>query len=149
VTVGRYRAWRFVLPSALASDPDRPWPSAGLQVTPTGRIDMVEEDASIRQSIMLLIATTPGERVMRPTYGCDLHRLVFAPTDDTTAGLAIHYIRTAIERFEPRITILSLDAGPHPDEPGSLVVELQYRVNATRRVDQVHFSVDLAGRGVI
>ena len=149
MTIGRYRAWRFVLPSALLSDPDKPWSSAGLQVTPTGRIEMVEEGASIRQAIMLLISTVPGERVMRPTYGCDLHRLVFAPNDDTTAGLAIHYVRTAIERFEPRVTILALDAGPHPERGEILVVQLQYRVNATRRVDQVRLSVDLTGGGVV
>jgi phage baseplate assembly protein W len=149
VTVRRYRAWRFVLPSALLSDPDRPWSSAGLQVTPTGRIDLVEEDASVRQAIMLLISTTPGERVMRPAYGCDLRRLVHAPNDDTTAGLAIHYVRTAIERFEPRVTILALDAGRDPERPERLDIELQYRVNATRRADQVRVSVDLAGGGVV
>jgi phage baseplate assembly protein W len=148
VTVGRYRAWRFVLPSALLSDPDKPWKSAGLQVAPTGRIDMVEEDASVRQAIMLLISTTPGERVMRPAYGCDLRRLVFAPNDDTTAGLAIHYVRTAIERFEPRVEIVSLDAGRDPESPERLDIELEYRVRATRRVDHLRLGFDLADGGI-
>ena len=143
MTVGRYRAWRFVLPSALVSDPDRPSASAGLQTAPTGRIDMVEEDASVRQAIMLLVSTSPGERVMRPAYGCDLHRLVFAPNDDTTAGLAIHYVRTAIERFEPRVEIMSLDAGRDPERPERLAIELEYRVRATRRIDQVRLGLDL------
>ena len=40
---------------------------------------------------------------MRPGYGCHLFRLAFAPNDDTTAGLAIHYVRQALERWEPRI----------------------------------------------
>jgi phage baseplate assembly protein W len=143
MSVGRYRAWRFVLPSALLSDPDRPWDSAGLQVAPTGRIDMVEEDVSVRQAIMLLVSTSPGERVMRPAYGCDLHRLVFAPNDDTTAGLAIHYVRTAIERFEPRVEIMSLDAGRDPERPERLDIELEYRVRATRRIDQMRLGLDL------
>ena len=54
---------------------------------------------------------------MRPTYGCYLRRLLFAPNDDTTAGLAIHYVRSAIERWEPRIDILALDATRHPERP--------------------------------
>jgi phage baseplate assembly protein W len=148
VSVGRYRAWRFVLPSALLSDPDRPWESAGLQTAATGRIDMVEEVASVRQAIMLLISTAPGERVMRPAYGCELRRLVFAPNDDTTAGLAIHYVRTAIERFEPRVEIVSLDAGRDPERPERLDIELEYRVRATRRVDQVRIGLDLEGGGI-
>jgi phage baseplate assembly protein W len=148
VTLGRYRAWRFVLPSALLSDPDRPWTSAGLQVAPTGRVDMVEGDAAIRQAILLLISTSPGERVMRPAYGCDLRRLAFAPNDDTTAGLAIHYVRTAIERWEPRVEIVFLDAGRDPVNPERLDIELQYRVRATRRVDQLRVALELARGGI-
>ena len=53
---------------------------------------MIAGDAAIRQSIILLLTTTPGERVMRPDYGCPLHRLMFQPNDATTAGLAIHYV---------------------------------------------------------
>ena len=49
---------------------------------------MVQYNDSIRQAILLLFSTRPGERVMRPDYGCDIHRLVFSPNDDTTAGLA-------------------------------------------------------------
>ena len=53
-----------------------------------GRLAMVEGNAAVRQAIQMLLSTAPGERVMRPGYGCDLQRLVFAPNDDTTAGLA-------------------------------------------------------------
>lgn len=148
MTVGRYRAWRFAIPSALVSDPDRAWTSAGLQTTPAGRIEMVEEDASVRQAIMLLISTSPGERLMRPDYGCSLRRLIFAPNDDTTAGLAIHYVRTAIERFEPRVEIISLDAGRDPERPERLDLELRYRVRATRRVDELHLAFDLEQGGL-
>ena len=56
---------------------------------------------AVRQSILLLLSTRPGERVMRPDNGCDLYRLAFAPSDDMTAGLAIHYVRQAVERWEP------------------------------------------------
>ena len=71
---------------------------------------MVDESGSVRQAILLLISTTPGERVMRPNYGCALGRLVFSPNDDTTAGLATHYVRQALLRWEPRIQILQLEA---------------------------------------
>jgi hypothetical protein len=136
---GRYRAWRFLHP-----DFDAPESEGGLQITPQGSIPMVEGDNSVRQAILLLISTMPGERVMRPEYGCDLHRLVFAPNDDTTAGLVIHYIQRALERWEPRIEILRLDAGRNAERPALLDILLEYRVLATQRVEALTFAVNLA-----
>src|ERR1700709_1544794 len=91
-----------------------PTKRAGPDLPPAGGIALARDDEAVRQSIMMLLATIPGERVMRPEYGCPLHRVVFDPNDDTTAGLAIHYVRQAILRFEPRIEILRLDAGAQP-----------------------------------
>jgi phage baseplate assembly protein W len=152
-----YCAWRFIHPVL-----DAPEEHAGLRSTPTGGIEMVDGNASVRQAILLLLATSRGERVMRPEYGCDLHRLVFSPNDETTAGLAIHYVRQALERWEPRIEILRLDAGRNlrpsssaDDRPGSappltddqavLHILLEYRVLATQRAETWLFSMDLTG----
>src|SRR5262245_22180582 len=122
MNIRRYRAWRFLHP-----DFDIPKDWAGLNLSPAGGIDMVEDRDSVRQAILLLISTRPGERVMRPDYGCDLHRLVFSPNDDTTAGLAIHYVRQAIERWEPRVEVTRLDARRSADEsrPGNLEIYLE------------------------
>jgi uncharacterized protein len=109
---------------------------------------MVEEEDSVRQSILLLLATRRGERVMRPDYGCDLHRLVFSPNDDTTAGLATHYVERALARWEPRIQIVRLDASRAEGDPGRLDIHLQYRVRATLRVEQLTFPVNLGGERV-
>lgn len=136
----RYRALRFVHP-----DFDVVEGHPGLQVSPTGALDTVEDEMSVRQSILLLLSTGPGERVMRPDYGCDLRKLVFEPNDDTTAGLAIHYVRRALERWEPRAEVLRLDAGRHPTEASRLVIELEYRVRATRRAEQLNVSMSLSG----
>lgn len=119
--------------------------AAGLIISATGSVEMVEGYMSVRQAIMLLISTVPGERVMRPGYGCDLHKLIFSPNDDTTAGLAIHYIRQALDRWEPRIDVLRLDARRNPNDPGRLDILLDYRLRATHRDDALAFSVDLAG----
>jgi uncharacterized protein len=119
--------------------------AAGLQLAPTGGVGMVSERASVRQAILLLISTRPGERVMRPDYGCDLHRLVFSPNDNTTAGLAIHYVRQALLRWEPRIEVLSLDATRDEADPGRLVILLSYRLRSTRETDRLTTAVDLAG----
>jgi phage baseplate assembly protein W len=135
----RWRGWRFRVPPYDAP-PEEP---VGLVIDPSGAIDTVADDEAIRQSLLLLISTTPGERVMRPDYGCDLHRLVFSPNDDTTAGLAIHFVRQAVERFEPRVEVLRVDANRDLYEATRLEVVLDYRARATLRGDRVVVGVDL------
>jgi len=119
--------------------------ATGLAVSPSGAIAMEAGNAMIRQAIMLLLTTNPGERVMRPDYGCPLNRLIFAPNDATTAGLAIHYVRQAITRWEKRVEIVHLDAGPDVNDPGVLAIKLQYRVRETGDQASVTFGVSLDG----
>jgi phage baseplate assembly protein W len=121
-----------------------PGTSGGLATTATGGLAMVSGDESIRQAILMLLATTPGERLMRPGYGSHLHRLVFAPNDDTTAGLAIHYVRQALARWEPRIEVLEVDAEPNPDDAWRLDIRLRYRVRASLTTHTVLHNLDLA-----
>ena len=118
---------------------------AGLNLSPTGGIEMVEDRDSVRQAILLLLSTRPGERVMRPDYGCDLHKLVFSPNDDTTAGLAIHYVQRAINRWEPRVIVLRLDAYRDETYPERLNILLEYRIRSTPQRDGLMFSVNLSG----
>lgn len=136
----RHRALRFLLP-----DLDAPEEYAGLQLDPLrGSAQWIEEDASIRQAVLLLLSTSPGERVMRPGYGCELNRLVFSPVDDTTAGLAIYYVRRALEAWEPRIEILAVDTEPGRSE-GGLYIRVEYRVRATQRRGELRQFLALSG----
>ena len=120
-------------------------PPAGLILSPAGRLAGVGGHEAVRQAIILLLTTIPGERVMRPSYGCPLHRLMFAPNDATTAGLAIHYVRQSIKRWEPRIEIVRLDAGVDPASPSQLTVSLDYRVRGYIQPGQLAFALDLRG----
>lgn len=138
MAAARDAGWRFVGLGTEAPD--------GPAATLAGGIALVTGDAAVRQSVMLLLATVPGERVMRPDYGCSLNRLLFEPNDDTTAGLAIHYVRQALRRFEPRVEVLRLDAGPAPDGAGErLHIRLDYRVRASGRADALIVAVPLDG----
>lgn len=117
--------------------------TGGLGLTSAGGVAMTDGDETVRQALFLLLSTTPGERVMRPGYGSRLHRLVFAPNDDTTAGLAIHYVRQAITRWEPRVEVIDVDAHADPDAPWRLLIRLDYRVKASLTRAMMTFSVDL------
>ena len=136
----RYRAVHFAHPYL-----GEPVGQPGLQVGTGGRLATVQDAAAVRQSLLLLLSTRPGERVNRPRYGCHLFRLAFAPADDTTAGLAIHYVARAVEQWEPRVEVLSLRADRPADEPFVLEVRMQYRVRATQQQDDVTVAVPTAG----
>jgi phage baseplate assembly protein W len=96
-----------------------------------GRISTVGGPAEIEQAIRIIITTIPGQRVMRPEFGCRLHELVFAPNDAQTAGLAERYVRDALGRWEPRIDLDEVIAQPDPDFPARLLITTRYTIRAT------------------
>jgi hypothetical protein len=118
----------------------------GLRISPQRQLSVVEDEAAVRQALLILLTTRPGERVMRPGYGCHLHSLAFAPNDDTTAGLAMHYVRQAIERWEPRVSISHIDAERAANDDSRLDVVVEYRLLAFNRADRLVVPVPLSGR---
>jgi hypothetical protein len=95
-----------------------------------GGVSSSELDESIRESIFIILGTAPGERVMRPNFGCQIHDLVFAPNHYGTAALAATYVVEALEKWEPRITEVEADAEPSPDAPNRLDILIKYKVVA-------------------
>ena len=139
---GHVRAWHFAF--RPIDDLAR---GGGLLASPRGGIELVADADAVRQAILLLMSTRPGERVMRPEYGCHLFRLAFAPNDDTTAGLAIHYVKVALERWEPRIDVVSLDAQRNAEHQGRLDIHLHYRLRRRTGIERLDLGFDLhAGR---
>jgi phage baseplate assembly protein W len=96
-----------------------------------GRIAVARQEQDIEQSIRIILLTPKGQRIMRPTFGCLIHELMFAPNDGTTAGLAAYYVEDALDMWEPRIRVLNVDAGPDPDDPSRLLIEINYEIKAT------------------
>lgn len=137
-----FLSWRFDSPEWSGYQESQ----GGLQIGSRGRIAMLGGNASIRQSIRLLLATTPGERVMLPEYGCNLSQLVFANNDATTAGLAIHYISQALKRWEPRIDLLHVNAFASEEKENHLRIELEYRSMNSREADRMTYLFDLQGK---
>jgi phage baseplate assembly protein W len=101
---------------------------------PRGYFKLAYGAAVIEQSILDIIATRPGQRVMRPDYGCLIHTLVWEPADDITLTLAKRHVQDALEDWEPRIALLSVDAefdfDTDPDTP-RLVGQVRWQVRST------------------
>jgi len=95
-----------------------------------GRMAIVGGATDIEQAIRIILSTSPGQRVMRPEFGCRLQELVFAPNNSQTAGLAERYVREALGRWEPRIDIQQISAAPDDTERSRLLITVHYRIKA-------------------
>ena len=96
----------------------------------TGGVATSVGEDNIRQCIAVILATKPGERQMLPKFGCRIHEMLFAPNTAATAAMIEHYVREALERWEPRIEVVEVQAVPRAN--GQINVVLDYVVNATR-----------------
>jgi phage baseplate assembly protein W len=98
--------------------------------SPTGDLASAAYETDIQQSIRIILGTAPGERVMRPDFGCGLKALVFEPMNTTTAALAQHAVQQGLIQWEPRIDEITVKVTPQPST-GSLTIEIRYRVRLT------------------
>jgi phage baseplate assembly protein W len=102
-----------------------------LRVSATGGIGMVERETEIEEAIRLILGTAPGERPMRPEFGCGIHDYVFAPGDGATAGRIAHEVRTALDRWEPRIEVSDVVVAFDAVEAGTLYLDVRYTIRSS------------------
>ncbi len=96
-----------------------------------GKIAWSGYEESIRESIMLILGTAKGERIMRPDFGCGIQELGFSINDTSTASLAIFYIEEALKKWEPRIELMSVDADADSKDADQLNISIEYRIITT------------------
>jgi phage baseplate assembly protein W len=104
------------------------WP---VETDPTGAIAMVSGPDEIEQAMYLILATAPGERPMRPEFGCRLQEYVFAPADAGTAALIAAEVRASLLRWEPRVTVEDVLVTADADEPSTLWIDVHYTIRST------------------
>lgn len=97
----------------------------------TGGIALVSRDQELSESIRLILSTAKGERPMRPEFGCGIHDQVFAPLDATTAGRVAYDVRAALDRWEPRIDVLSVDVTYAAETTGVMYIDITYAERET------------------
>jgi uncharacterized protein len=96
-----------------------------------GGIALTSERSELDQAIQIILTTSPGQRVMRTTFGCRLQELVFAPNNNHTAAQARRFVEEALGMWEPRINLLRVDAHPDAEEASCMLIEIEYEVKAT------------------
>ena len=105
----------------------------------TGAVASVAYEEDIRQSIRIILETAPGERMMRPDFGCGIHELVYATLDSTTMQRIRSEVEEALRRFEARIDVLEVTVDDKASLEGQLLVEIEYRVRKTNQTGNLVF----------
>ena len=105
-----------------------------LQVDQRGALALAHDEIDVEQALWLILSTAPGERPMRPQFGCGVHEFVFDRIDGETLGRIDTAIRVALDRWEPRVEVEAIDFGLDRADEGQLMVELTYRLRATNDV---------------
>jgi uncharacterized protein len=101
----------------------------------TGQVGLTSAEDNIRENITIILGTKPGERQMMPEFGCRIHELLFAPNTQATGHMAQLYVREALDRWEPRIKVLSVKSRSDPS--GAVHVDVQYRITSMGSVHTV------------
>ncbi len=97
----------------------------------TQEVTMVSQDEDIRESLEILLSTSPGERVMNPAYGCGLKLMIFENISESTITEITDVIERAILFFEPRITLDSIDVNTEDMYGGLIKIQLNYTIRTT------------------
>jgi hypothetical protein len=95
-----------------------------------GRIQYAAGEQSIEQAVEIILGTSPGERVMRPEFGCGIWELVMEPNSAQLQGRVQARVRDALVRWEPRIDVLDVRVESPPEQKNVLLVRIDYRIRA-------------------
>lgn len=96
-----------------------------------GGIALVGREREIAEAIRLIVSTSPGERPMRPEFGCRIHDFVFAPADAMTAAAISSEVTRAVEMWEHRVDVDKVDVLQAPDDQTVFYIDIHYRLKAT------------------
>ena len=116
-----------------------------LQVNARGEIALAGGERDIEQSIRVILGTRPGERMMRPEFGCRASELLFEPRNSATETQMQQYVEEALRRWEPRIEVQWVSVMSDNTQDGAVVVEVNYLIKATHDERSIVYPFFLVG----
>lgn len=109
-----------------------------------GQTEMAQYEEDVRQAVLIVLLTNPGERVMRPTFGAGLNDFLFEPINSTTTSELAQRVEDSLIDWEPRIDVISVAVTPDANNNAMLLIDIVYRVRATNNVANLVYPFYLA-----
>ena len=99
-----------------------------------GKLALARDEEDVAQAVLLILSTAPGERPMRPEFGCAIYDVAFDRVDARTAGRIDREIRVALDRWEPRIDVEGIEFDFDRADDGIVEIVLSYRLRHTNEI---------------
>lgn len=109
-----------------------------------GQLRFAEDNASIRQVIWNILATRPGERLMRPDFGAGLHNYIHQSNNETTRNLIKDAVYRSVTRWEPRVELTSVQVLPDVEQISHVNVSIHYRIRQNGGTGRLDLNLQLA-----
>ncbi len=93
----------------------------------SGRLEYQSGAEQVRQSVGVILATEPGERIMRPDFGCGLRRYLMKPNTAATRALIQREVETALNAWEPRIQVQAVVVEASLHDPALIEISIDYQ----------------------
>lgn len=113
------------------------------RVGPNGKMIWSEGELNVRESICVILRTRPGERLLRPDFGCGLDRYLYEPNDVATLRLIQEEVKRAITRWEPRVRLDDVRVETDQSDPRAVNIIIAYTLVATRRRERLNLTLAL------
>lgn len=102
-----------------------------MRVDQSGALALTSGGDDIDASLRMVLITAPGERLMRPKFGCRIWDLLFEPVNANTIGLMREAVRDAVSQWEPRVTLEDVIVEPDARDSSRVLINLKYRIRVT------------------
>lgn len=117
------------------------WPLG--EVDEEGRLGWSSDDKSIREVMLNILLTRPGERLQRPDFGAGLLNFLHQPNNETTRNLIAGVVRKSLELWEPRVIVEGVDVAPSPTSVADVHINIRYRLRFSPLPAELGFSLSL------
>jgi uncharacterized protein len=118
-----------------------------LRIDRLGGLALSTGHSDIEEAIDVILGTAPGERPMRPEFGCGVHNYVFDTIDAYTLGRIDYEIRAALDRWEPRIDVVDVEPDLSRQGEGVLMLDITYSIRATNDIRNLVYPFYLIPEG--
>lgn len=113
------------------------------RVAPNGQMVWSAGELNVRESICIILRTRPGERLMRPDFGCGLDRFLFEPNTVGTLRLIQEEVKRSLQRWEPRITLDDVVVATNPADQRAVDITVIYTLIATQQRERLNMTLAL------
>ncbi len=113
------------------------------RVAPNGQMLWSAGELNVRESICIILRTRPGERLLRPDFGCGLDRYLFEPNTIGTLRLIQEEVKRALKRWEPRVTLDDVVVATNAEDARAVDISIYYTLIATQRRERLNMTLAL------